>query len=190
MCEPYFIKKRIIGALVPIYHSSHGNATKIMYLGEDYEIVPRTIKTVLRNIAKENVVDIRASREKYGKLLGCGRAAPIPINRDIIFIPLKMRRTISKNDSARGYVNCLAIKDVQSKCSGPVCTVVLRDDTKVECFHSKKNIKQHISHCYFVRTKFAGTPEAGDERAEDYLDCPATKSDIAMLLKEIRRLRE
>ncbi len=183
------MKKGIIAALVPIYHSSYGNATKVMYLDKDCDTVPRAVKTVLRNIAKENAVDIEAFRKKYGKLLGCGRAAPIPIDKDTIFIPLKMRKVISKNDSARGYINCLAIKEVQSEDEGPLCIVVLQDDTKVKCFHSKKNIRQHISHCCFVHTQLTGILGTDHGGIGNYLDYPATKADIALLLKEIRQLR-
>jgi len=190
LSEPNCTAKKVIAALVPCYHDRYGNATEVMYLGRDTAIVPRTVKTVLKNLAKEYAVDIKASREKYGKLLGCGRSAPIPLDRETILIPLKMRRVISKNDSARGYINCFAVKDVQEKGEGCTCIVVLRDDRTVKCLHSKKNIKQHISNCHFVHTKLSGAPETDLQPIMDYLNCPATKSDIAIILKEIRELRE
>jgi hypothetical protein len=190
LSEQVCTAKKVIAALVPCYHNNYGNATEIIYLGKGSSIVPRTVKTVLKNIAKEYAIDIKASREKYGKLLGCGRAAPIPLDRETILIPLKMRRVISKNDSARGYINCLTVKDVEDKGEGNTCLVVLRDDRTVKCLHSKRNIKQHINNCYLVRTKLSEASEADGQLAEDYLNCPATKSDIAMLLKEIRELGE
>jgi hypothetical protein len=187
--EPGCSEKKTIAALVPCYHSVYGNATELIYLEQDSVFVPRTVKTVLRNIAKEYAIDLKALRQKYGTLLGCGRASPIPLDRDTIFIPLKMRRIVSKNDSARGYINYLAIMDVKEENPG-TCLVVLSSGRKVKCFHSAKNIKQHMLNCHVVRQKLSGLPKAGLQSEDEYLNYPATKSDIAMLLKEIRELRE
>lgn len=189
MLEQNCSSKKVLAALVPRYHSVYGNATEVIYLDREPVLVPRTVKTVLKNTAKEYAIDLRALKEKYCKLLGCARSVPVPLDRETILIPLKMRRVISKNDSARGYVNCFAIKHVKEKESG-ACLVILRDDRTVECLHSLKSLKQHMSNCHFVHREMAGAWETGGQNADEYLNCPATKSDIAMLLKEIRELRE
>ncbi len=181
--------KKTIAAVVPCYHGSLGNATEIMYLDNGSLLVPRTVKTVLRNTAREFAIDLKAAREKYRKLLNCGRSAPIPLNAQVLLIPLKMRQVVSKNDSSRGYINCFAIKDVKEEGSS-TCHVILRDGRTVKCLHSIKNIKQHISNCHFAHQRLSGPPETDRRIALDYLNCPATKSDIAILLKEIREIRE
>ena len=189
MREQNRASKKVLAALVPRYHSVYGNATEVMYLGRESVLVPRTVKTVLKNTAKEYAIDLRALKEKYCKLLGCVKAVPVPLDRETVLIPLKMRRVISKNDSARGYINCFAIKDVKEEAPG-TCLVILRDDSTVECLHSLKSMKQHMSNCHFVQREMTGYQEMGGQNIDEYLNCPATKSDIAMLLKEIRELRE
>lgn len=189
MREQNCASKKVLAALVPRYHSDYGNATEVMYLGGESILVPRTVKTVLKNTAKECAIDLRASKEKYCKLLRCVRAVPVPLDRETILMPLKMRRVISKNDSARGYINFLAIKDVKEVVPN-TCLVILRDDRTVKCLHSLKSLKQHMSNCHFVHREMTGVRETGGQNADEYLNCPATKSDIAMLLKEIRELRE
>jgi hypothetical protein len=47
-----------------------------------------------------------------------------------------------------------------------------------------------MSNCHFVQREMSRVRETGGQNADEYLNCPATKSDIAMLLKEIRELRE
>ena len=79
MREPDCASEKVIAALVPCYHGVYGNATEVMYLWREPVFLPRTVKTVLRNTAREYTIDLKASREKYGKLLGCGRAVPIPL---------------------------------------------------------------------------------------------------------------
>ena len=100
-----------------------------------------------------------------------------------------MRRVISKNDSARGYINCFAIKDVKVEAPN-TCLVILRDDRTVKCFHSAKNIRQHMRNCHLVQQQISKLQGTERQPAVEYLDYPATKSDIAMLLKEIRELKE
>ena len=177
-----------IAALVPCYHESMGNATEIIYLDGDSAVIPRTVKTVLRNIAAEFTVDLDASRKKYGEMLGCRRAVPVPLSAGMIMFPLKMRKAVSKNDSSRGYINFAAVKEVRE--AGRACSmVILENDRQLKCLHSIKNLNQHLRNCHFLYQKLQGSRGTGESAAQ-YLDCPATKADIAMLLKEIRELRE
>jgi competence transcription factor ComK len=181
--------QKAMAALVPCYHSSMGNVTEVIYLDEEPVVIPRTIKTVLKNTAREYAVDLGASRKKYAEILGCRRAVPLPINPDTILMPLKMREVISKNDSCRGYINYLAVRDV-TEAGRTHSLVILKDGRALKCMHSIKNVNQHLRNCHFLYQRINGASELNTNNAVDYLNYPATKSDIAMLLKEIRELRE
>ena len=184
------ILRKDVAALIPCYHQSYGNATEIVYLEEKPVIVPRTVKTVIKNLARLHAVDLKALRKKYGEMLGCKRAIPIPFSSKMILMPVRMREVISKNDSSRGYINYLMIKDVREEDEGPTSTVVLKNNREIVCYHSIKNLNQHIRNCYYIHQKLVKESGEFHHFSLEYLDCPATKGDIALILKELREIKD
>jgi len=183
------IIKKNIAALIPCYHGDQGNATQIIFLEDEPVIVSRTVKTVIKNLAKANAVDLKALRAKYGEILGCKRAVPICLSPGMILMMVKVRKVISKNDASRGYINYLMIKDVKKGENGNSSLIVLKNDREIMCYHSIKNLNQHIRNCHYIWQKML--KETGDTHhlSLKYLNCPATKGDIALVLEELRELR-
>lgn len=179
-----------IAALIPCYHRDYGNATEVVLLSGEPVILPRTVKTVIKALARQYAVDLKSLREKYGQLLGCKRVIPLSFSSKLILMPVKMRKAISRNDSSRGYINYLAIKDVMGGEGGAFSTVTLKNDREIICHHSIKNMNLHIKNCYYIHQKLIRESGEAQNFSLEYLDCPATKGDIALILKELREIKD
>jgi hypothetical protein len=177
-----------IAALIPCYHQELGNATELVLLEEEPVFLPRTIKTVLANLAKANAIDLRAMRQKYSDILGCVRATPLALSQRLILMPVKVRKPISRNDSSRGYINYLAIDAVDER--GDYCAITLKNQRVIDCFHSLRSINQHIRNCHYIHQRMMQDTDDSTSISEAYLTSPATKADIALILNEIREIRK
>lgn len=184
------LMQKDVAAFIPCYHKDYGNATEIIFLNDEPVVVPRTVKTVVKNLARIHTMDLKALREKYGEILGCKRVVPIVLSSRMILMMVKMRKVISKNDASRGYLNYFAIKDVKEMKNGTCSLAILKNDREIICYHSIKNLNQHIRNCHYIHQKMI--KESGDLHhfSPEYLNHPATKGDIVLILKELRELRD
>ncbi|MBS4026145.1 MAG: hypothetical protein KGZ96_10795 [Clostridia bacterium] len=102
---------RHINYLQPVYDELGGNST-IINLGLDKTVKDRrTIKSVLKSLAKEFAVDLGETKKKYGAVVCRRSSAPIPLNSSLVLLPIKMRHSLIKGDGAWGYVVLDKIKD-------------------------------------------------------------------------------
>lgn len=177
-----------IAALVPCYHKEYGNATEVVFLEEEPIVIPRTITTVLKRLARDCTVDLQAARKKYGEVLGCSRAVPVVLDRQTILLPVKVRKTVSRNDASRGYINFFTIRDVDENSDGTRLT--LKNGRSILCFHSIKNINQHMRNCYFIHQKMIKDREEDAGPLRGYLGYAATKADIVLILNELKEIRK
>jgi hypothetical protein len=100
-----------INYLQPVYDELGGNST-IINLGSDKAVKDRrTVKTVLKSLAKEFAVDLGQAKKKYGAVVCRRSSAPIPLNSSLVLLPIKMRHSLIKGDGAWGYVVLDKIKD-------------------------------------------------------------------------------
>ena len=72
--------------------------------------VEKTVRTVLNQISKFYLMDLKATKKYYGDILNIRNLTPIPFNRENVFIPIKVRKPLYKNDGSFGYVNIKYIK--------------------------------------------------------------------------------
>jgi hypothetical protein len=93
-----------INCLIPVYDEAGGNVTQVHM--DDGRILRdnRKVCTVLKSLAKVFAVDVEAARVKYSKLIDRKISVPIPLHRDLVLIPVKMRKPIAREDGAWGYV--------------------------------------------------------------------------------------
>ena len=99
-----------IMAFLPTYLTMKGNCTKFYTnQGESHEI-DSTIRTVLNQLCKFYLIDLKATKKYYGDLLSIKNLVPIPFNKDNVFVPIKVRKPLCKNDGSFGYVNINYIK--------------------------------------------------------------------------------
>lgn len=178
-----------IMAILPVYIPMKGNCSQILtYKGQTYEI-DKTIRTTLSKLSKIYLVDLKAARKYYGNILNIKNLIPIPFDRENIFIPIKVRRPVCRNDGSIGYVNIKYIDKVYKKEERAI--IRLKDEKNIECLYSIDTVNKHIKNGYII--KRLARPQTMEKEA-GYLpgeyNKPATKGDIALLISEILRIRE
>ncbi|WP_284680678.1 hypothetical protein [Aceticella autotrophica] len=110
-------------AILPVYIDGCGSGTELIDIKGESVIIKSAVKSILKKILKEYVVDINALKNKYAKSLGIKNAIPLPLTRDFTLIPLKTRKPMVLKDSAYGYIYYEKIKKVFD--NGISCTLDL-----------------------------------------------------------------
>ncbi len=184
-----YIEKGLM-AFVPVYLDMKGNST-ILYTFSSGKIeVYKSIRTFLNGLGKYFLLDLKQSNKYYGELLGSNNGVPIPFNKDNIFIPVKVRRPISKNDGSLGYINIKYIEKVVEEDGQGI--VYLKFNIKIKSLNTTKTIEKHIREGHIVG-KFYEEKHGTIYEIDDFYsqsDKPATKGDIALLRQEILSIRE
>jgi hypothetical protein len=177
-----------IYALVPTYMPSKGNVTKIIGADGCIYIDSRIVKTVLKAICKHYAVHIEHCREKYGKMINQRLSVPLPIHKDLLLVPVKVRKPMFSNDGACGYINLHGIEVIQGKDENTV--FVLKNGVEIECIHRLRTVYQHVNNARLISKQVSVYEEIEaqyslvKELCQGY-DSPATRGDIAVLKKEI-----
>lgn len=103
--------KRGVTAIVPMYADGLGDVTIIKFRDGREVVIENNIKTVISHFAWALLIDLSASRDHYGEILGKKKNIPLVLDEKNIFLLFKTRVPIGKNDGAHTYVNCRYIQD-------------------------------------------------------------------------------
>ena len=184
-----YIEEQLM-AFVPEYIDMLGNSTIVYtYCGGRIEI-NKSIRSYLNSLGKYFMIDLKETRKYYGRLLGVYNMVPIPFDQNNIFIPVKTRVPMCKNDGAFGYINIDYIKKIEEK-KGQVI-IHLKSDYEICCISSMKTLDKHIAYGNIVkrlyRERQTSLPKVVDFYSE--YNSPATKGDIALLREEIIKIKE
>lgn len=184
------VKSQIL-AIIPTYLKMKGNSTKIITKESGDIYIYKSIRTFMSVLAKFFAVDLNAARKYYGQLVGYSNIVPIPFNSDNIFIPVKTRKPLCRNDGSLGYVNLKFIKGVEENSDGVY--VVLNSDVKIKSIQKSKTLKKHIRDGNIVKKIYENKngivvmESSGDFYTE--FNRPATKGDIAVLRSELLAIK-
>ncbi|WP_026895475.1 competence protein ComK [Clostridiisalibacter paucivorans] len=183
----YLINSCIM-AIVPEYVKNKGNAMLVITKNSSPVYIYRRLVTVLRWIGKYFFIDISAAKRFSRDVLGHSNIVPIPFNIKNIFIPLKVRSTLSKNDSAFGYFNMSYIKDIKKQ--GEQVFVSLDNDIDIQIIQRYETAKRHFNDGEIIQRIYNNRQYAYlvmEDSADFYkkFNQPATKGDIASLRNEI-----
>ncbi len=179
-------------AFIPVYLELEGNCTVLYTLQGEEVYVNKSLRSVLTLISKYFLIDLKESRKYYGNLLNRKNLVPIPFNGKNIFIPLKTRKPLFKNDGATGYINISSIEEIKSV--GGETLIYLINNYKVTCLSSKETVESRVQEGRLVKkimrsnNKYSHTVKEVMPFYDEY-DKPATKGDIALLRKEIINIR-
>lgn len=142
-------------ALVPFYGSDGGNATKVYTLNGKITEDKRTIRWIIRRIARAYSIDLEALRHNTGNHLSISQGVPLPLAPHLVLVPLKMRRTIGENDGTGGYINyyavekVTAINDTENKDSeeenGFRSKIILKGGEVIPCLFTLKTLKRRLN---------------------------------------------
>jgi hypothetical protein len=145
-----------IMAIVPEYIEGRGNCVKVYTNNSQPIIIQKSIKTVLRNLFKHYMIDLNETKKRYINLVSSPNNVPLALSNKDIFIPLKTRKPICRNDGATGYINMRYLKKtVKNK---NTTTIHLENNINIECLCSENTVKNHlrngtiVSRCYEERS--------------------------------------
>ena len=147
-----------ISALIPFYDENGGNASKIYT--KDGEVVSdkRTMRWVIKKIAKSYAVDLEALRQKYAKNLSVKQGVPLPFSPQLILVPLKLRSVMVDSDGAGGYVNLLSVQGVEDysdeKNNNFKSLIYLEGEQTVPCIFSRKTVDSRLEMGKLTRERY------------------------------------
>ena len=94
-----------IAALIPFYSSNGENSTCIL-LNDGSRIYKQcSIKKYMHHMLYSLHLDPNAVKHWTSEVIGTKLNTPIIIDNDIIFLPVKLRKSIGKQDGCFGYIN-------------------------------------------------------------------------------------
>lgn len=176
------IKGGII-AMIPVYIESKGNSTKMIFEKYDDLYIYNRIDTVLKLIADYYTVDLRCVRREYGKGIDSKNMIPIPLNKRDVLVQIKTRIPISKNDGSSGYFNLRYIDKVVKKDGSTFIKTTKGNNIKV--LNRERTIIKHINEGKLVKQLYNEKMETKIKEEPINYKTPATKEDIALLIREI-----
>lgn len=179
-----------IMAILPIYLDMQGNSTKIITKKQREIYIYKSIKTFLSLLAKYFIIDLNSAKHYYGNLIGTTNIVPLPFNKDNIFVPLKVRKPISKNDGSLGYFNIGFINGIVKK--DDKVYVSLDEEILIEVLQGEESAKRNIRNGYIVRESYykrVGMAVMEEKGLYGELSEPATKGDIAALRNELMDIK-
>ena len=143
-----------IAALVPFYDEAGGNATRIFTTTGEVIEDRRTLRWIIRKLARIYAIDLEALRQNYGKHLYLSQGVPLPFSKRLVFVPLKFRRVIGENDGAGGYVNICAVEKVEDYSDGDASyksRIYLSGNQVIPCLFTRKTVERRLrsgDHAY------------------------------------------
>ena len=139
-------------AFIPQYVDNKGNCT-LMFSKEDRPFVlEKNIRTVIRLLCKHYMIDLKESKKRYSHLVSSPNMVPIPLGKKDIFIPLKTRKPMYKNDGAMGYINIRYIEKIKE--GKDSTTIQLINGTNIECLCNKTTVHNHLRNGEIVSRLF------------------------------------
>ena len=172
-------------AIIPKYIEQKGNCTVLYGAKSGPRLLEKSIKTTIRLVGKYYMIDLSEVKKRYKSIILTSNLMPIPLSKQDILIPVKTRKPMVKNDGAFGYVNIRYIKGIK-KFAGST-NILLQNGISIECLCNPSTWEKHLrngrimSRCYEERVMGVA------EEQERYKACiPASKADIAMVLREIK----
>ncbi len=126
------IRDDVIG-IKPLYTET-GNST-LLYLTRGEVLVKRTIYAVLNALCRSYAIDLKAQRKNIADMLERRGVLPFYIGRRV-FVPLKMRKKVSENDMAYGYIDLDFAGDVKSAGTCE-CMLYLKDGRSIEVLNTR-----------------------------------------------------
>lgn len=101
-----------IVALIPFYDQYGQNSTCILFKDGSKEYAPYSIKAYLCRMLYTFHLDPKAVKHWTHQVIGTKLNTPIIIDNRLIFLPVKLRKSVGKQDGCFGYVNNHFIIDV------------------------------------------------------------------------------
>lgn len=94
-----------IAAIIPFYDANGENSTRIIYADGSTECRSYSVKRFMRDLLYDFHLDPHALRHWTFKMIGAKLNTPLIINDKLVFVPVKMRKGVGKQDGCYGYLS-------------------------------------------------------------------------------------
>lgn len=178
------INEEII-AIIPIYIENKGNST-VIYTNKSKETIYKSIKTVFKNLCNYYHLDIRQSNNYYKNFVLNKNSIPTPFSGEDIFIQLKVRNPIGKDDGAKGYIRMDSILDYQQK--EGFSLIRLENKTELKCLCNIDTIKKQIKNGQIVKTIYREKEKKKESDFKKDRNRPVLYGDFKELDKKVEEL--
>ena len=143
---------RTVVFFYPIYDKYGGNSTQILLEDGGKLTDRRKTKTLLAAFARLFAVDLPVLRKKYGELLGRRNFVPLPLHLDFVLVPVRVRRAMSKDQGATGYLVLDKILHYDaSPGDGFLCRVAFEGGGELDCLEREGTIRKKVLEGRAVR---------------------------------------
>lgn len=168
--------------IIPDYIEGLGNCTRLKDQSGEH-VLNKTVKSQLKSICNEQMIDLRIAKRKAEKILGQRNLIPIYLNSAEIYIPVRLRKPMVVRDGGYGYVNYFMIEKIMDK------HIILKDKSNLNYIGSKRSLMKRYKMAEVLIESF-------DDKAPDisYMEMemksPATREDIMFLVSELGKLKK
>lgn len=183
-----------ISAVLPVYTEGVGDTTVLITQKGEKRVIYKKMKAVLKGIASSLSYDLVELRKKYGEIIGQKVKIPIPLQHDLILMPVVVRQPLVQGDETYGYINYRCIDQIIRE--GKYCRVILKNGIEVQLLQSYGTTQKNILNARLVEKHFLENNYKGIEKISSLqelnqeLHCPATRGDIVVLYEHIKKLIE
>ncbi len=140
-----------MAALLPTYKEGRGRLTRMLLSDGSEDLIDKTVKSVVKKLARQYSVDLDSVVKEYGALLGKRNLVPIPLTQHIILVPLKTITPLLPGDSAYGYFNLSAIKEINKTGDSEYKTaVILHNGIEVGVFLNYETVMKQVKNAELV----------------------------------------
>ena len=177
--------QRDIVAIIPSYEQSFGNCTRLI-LFEGEEIVKTTAKTFIKNLCKYYHLDYKASNKYFVNLLSVRSNLPLVFSRQLIYIQLKTREPIGKDDGAMGHFKIQGIKKIIERDGKTFLR--MKNNRELSLLCSKNTAEKQLRQGRLIMELLSKNDRIRVKEDLEYYnldDGPAMKSDIARLYMKL-----
>ena len=106
-----YLQEEGLLALAPFYRESQGSTRVYTLKGEHRD--PRSISWLLHRLAAYYSIDLPALRRRCGKLLDMRSHISLPLDAELVLLPVKMRRARSPGETTTGYINLPQVEEIR-----------------------------------------------------------------------------
>lgn len=131
-------------AILPIYEKGVGNVSRVFYRDGAEDVIPMRVARVMDRLFYEHLLSRHAVEEYYGGFLGIKRNVPAVISRDVVYVPVKVRRPMVRDDGAYGYV---LFREISAQDGA---RIVLYDGRVIETLHSRSMLERILVRAHRV----------------------------------------
>ena len=110
------IKERVIG-IVPFYEET-GDATRVLVEEGDPHWERRSVLSVKKTLARCHLIDVKEQTRRLQEFFKRRKLLPFYLSNERVFIPVKVRKALIKNDSCYGYIDWRYVEDIVKQDTG------------------------------------------------------------------------